>query len=92
MKTLQIFNGRGQSYVAKNGVWTKTEHIYICAWSKLDAVRVMHEAGFKHFTINELNIYYSPGCWGVRMEGVTPERGVWATPYRQYTAKPERIL
>ena len=92
MKTLQIFNGRGHEYVDKSGNRVQTEHVYICAWSKADAVRVMHEAGFNRFTSAELNSYYSHGCWGLRMDGITPERGVWAVPFRQYMAKPVRIL
>jgi hypothetical protein len=93
MKTLQIFNGRGRRYWAKDRSRTiRTEHVYICAWSKADAVRVMHEAGFERFTLSELNVYYAKGCWGDAMEGVKHERGVWATPHRRGMEKPYRIL
>jgi hypothetical protein len=27
--------------------------------------------------LNEINVYFSKGCWGNVMEGITPERGAW---------------
>lgn len=80
-KKIQIFNGRGQyrryAHIEK-GQPSKCEHVYIGAESKVDAVRVMQEAGF-HFTLSELNVYFCKDCWGDNMKGIEPQRGVWVT-------------
>ena len=74
MKTIKLFNGGGQR--RRNG--EETGHIYLGAFSKPEAVALMHLAGFEDFTLHELNTYYSPDCWGDQMDGIRPGRGVWA--------------
>lgn len=90
-KTIEIFNGRGQTYRDDKGKYHETEHIYIGANSKADAVRLMKDNGFTMFTLNELNVYFAKGCWGNRMEGITPERGIWYTE-NSPEEKPKRLV
>ncbi len=64
-----------------------------------DAVNILTNSGpFDDWCIKrangqwqrEMRDYFSEGCWGIHMNGVTPERGVW------YSAKdnepPERVM
>ncbi len=67
MKTLKLFNGRG---------WGSGQHAYVAAYSQADARRVCEELGYQ-LTASELKVYWSHGCWGTRMDGITPERGLW---------------
>lgn len=74
-KTLQIWNGRGFT------VWeTKIhfDHAYVCAESGAEAVKLLQKAGHTGMNYNELKNYWSKGCWGNSMDGITPEKGVWA--------------
>lgn len=65
--------------------WDKVQkHIYICAYSKTDAARIMNELqGYMGSKVNsnlhEINVYFAVGCWGTPMDGITPERGAWVT-------------
>lgn len=47
-------------------------------------------AGWRACTVTEIRDYYCEGLWGNRMDGITPERGVWVT--RTELGPPERIL
>jgi hypothetical protein len=72
MKTLKIWNGR---WYEKN----KTKHAYICAYSRTDACRLLAIISGTNpsYWQAEMRDYFSEGCWGNMMEGITPERGVW---------------
>jgi hypothetical protein len=87
---LLIANGRGDyGYNGLDG------HLYVCAATKADAVRLLQQAGHKRMTLREFNEYWSHGCWGVSMEGVAQERGVWFTPKNQEhdrNFKPIKVL
>lgn len=87
---LLIANGRGDyGYKGLDG------HLYVCAASKADAVRLLSQAGHVRMSLGDFNTYWSHGCWGISMEGVTQERGVWFTPKNQEhdsKFKPIRIL
>jgi hypothetical protein len=81
-KQLMIANGRGdygrnRTKRFPNGF---KGHMWVAAYSKADAVRVLREAGYETMTLREFNIYWSKGCWGTPMDGITPERGVWFIP------------
>lgn len=81
-KKLKLFNG---------GDWSsRGGHLYVAAYSQQDAVNLMNlayrrmrgypdDADQGSTTLNTLQVYWSKGCWGNRMEGITPERGVWWT-------------
>lgn len=84
MKTLKIWNGRG--YHARG------DHIYIAAYSRADAARLYCEGEAKVRGITrpdfidkrslgqanrEIKEYFADGCWGIHMDGITPERGLW---------------
>lgn len=69
-KKLKFWNGRG---VNGNG------HIYVAAYSKADACKILTEAtGYSKWNY-ELTTYFSEGCWGNAMDKIVPERGVWQT-------------
>ena len=81
---LQLFNGRG--YVLHGGpdprlsIYRNCPHIFIAAWSRADAVRLIGEylGRAPRGTETELRDYFHQGCWGNPMAGITPERGLWA--------------
>jgi len=97
-KKLKIWNG---------GFDGRGDHFYIAAHSVQDAARLMAEANNKIHKSNIYNFsflvnrnariireYFSEGCWGNAMDGITPERGVWYAPAITggHEGKPERIL
>jgi hypothetical protein len=87
---LLIANGRGDyGYKGLDG------RLFVCAASKADAVRLLVQAGHERMNAREFNEYWSKGCWGVSMEGVARERGVWFTPEgkeRDSKFRPVRLL
>lgn len=92
MKQLKLWNGRDPEC---------TGHFYVCAHSRAHASRIASEAyriikGLKSrtdvgdiVTVNEIKDYWSEGCWGNAMNGITPEIGVWHS--KGYPEKPVRI-
>ena len=69
MSDLKLFNGRV--------VNLRDSHGFIAAKSKAHAVRIAKFAFGWHFSITELNDYWSP-CWGNPMDGVPrDESGAW---------------
>lgn len=68
-KQLKIWNGR----------WGGGSHVYVAAYSRADAGRLLCKAaGYQLRGIDrEIKEYFSEGHWGRRMAGITPERGVW---------------
>jgi hypothetical protein len=66
-------------------------HAYVAAYSMNDAVRVITEVlGYEPRGIrSELKIYWSRGCWGTPMDGITPERGMWVQ--QGYNFKPVKL-
>ncbi len=81
LKQLKIWNGRGAR------IKNKEYHtLYICAYSRSDAARLIIEAQGDVFDksqfgwwTREIRDYFTEGCWGNTMNGIVPERGVWAT-------------
>lgn len=89
-KPLLIANGRGDyGYSGLDG------HLWVCAKNKAHAVRLLIEAGYKTMTIGEFNMYWSKGAWGITMDGVEQEIGVWFVPKEhehERGYKPKRLL
>ena len=97
MKTLKLYNG---------GDWRhRGGHLYIAAYSLADAVRLSNEAyrkfkGYEdhpdiNYTSNDYaRKYWNKGCWGIYMDGITPERGVWHGKEKAggFAEKPVRII
>lgn len=78
-----------------NGRWFQSCrgecHIFIAAYSVSDACRICEElSGCSHGWRREIDVYFSKGCWGNSMTGITPERGAWIR--KNYHTKPERVL
>lgn len=70
-----------------NGRWFKHQHLYIAAYSQVDAVALVAEVFPKaRFTLHEIQVYFS-NCWGNSMDGIERERGVWVQTDNN---KPER--
>lgn len=74
-RKLRLFNGCGD-----HGYNKLDGHLYVCAASKAEAVRLLIQAGHKLMTIRELNEYWSKDAWGVSMKSIAPEIGVWFVP------------
>ncbi len=95
-KTLKIWNGVGwgRSDYDKNGNCLPTpierycEHVFVCAYSKAEAVRIFNAVGGDRISISEINNYWSD-CWGDSMDGIEPEVGVWGQ--QSYNDKPVRL-
>jgi hypothetical protein len=85
MKKLRIWNGRNYNY--------PYGHMYIAAYSVEDAVRLLTELhGHEPRGIRaEIRNYWSPNCWGIVMDGITPERGIWVTD-KDNDMKPKRLI
>jgi hypothetical protein len=82
-KTLKIWNGRD---------WKAQGHIYVAAYSKKQALELVRKAaGYEGAcSMHEINVYWSAGCWGNSMDGITPEVGVWHSP--DYNTKPVKLV
>ena len=86
-RPLLIWNGRGD-YHKFDG------RFYVCAPTKKLAVQLLKRAGHLHMNMREFTGYYSP-AWGIHMEGVTREIGVWYDGKGSGghdLGKPQRIL
>lgn len=93
---LKIWNGRGPK--------CRGEHFFVAAKNRTDAAKLVAKAanifcGCPEREIDardigqytrEIRDYYSEGCWGIKMEGITPERGVWLTVGHNDT--PKRLI
>lgn len=82
-KTLKIWNGRGffcrklDDPLWENVSGNATVHAYVAAYSRADACRVIEEYAGRSVPDTELRVYWHEGAWGNRMEGISPERGLW---------------
>lgn len=100
-----LLNGRAYCvYNSKDPVWwalgpqqRMRAHAFVAAHSVADAVRLIEEynGGWPKARY-ELNKYWSQGTWGTRMEGITPERGIWIAvdhdkPIRLNTMEPKQL-
>jgi hypothetical protein len=93
-KKLKIWNGRGYSCrINSDPRWDTANdgHAFVCAYSVADALRVIAEyTGHLSASLSEIKNYWSAGCWGTPMEGITPERGLWVVFRRN--EKPVRLV
>lgn len=90
MKKLKLWNGRCYDVLPKNQ-WRKdgqTGHVFVAAYSVRDIQQLCDEHGLCKPTNYEVSVFWSAGCWGNTMEGITPERGIWLA---YGPGKPERI-
>ena len=93
---LKIWNGGGLCcFKGGDPRWSalthnQQPHAYVAARSRADARRVIEEYCGKLPADAYLRDYWSEGAWGIWMEGVLPERGLWL----QFdpTGKPERVV
>jgi len=80
--------------IVMNGRWAGNRggHMYICAYSKADAVRLYNEARGSEGrgVLSEINNYFRIGQWGFPMDGITPKRGVWVS--KGLNDKPVRMV
>lgn len=96
-RKLKLFNGR--DWDSRGG------HLYIAAFSQTDCADLCNQAyrkirGYENrldiapTSLNEIRTYFSKGCWGSPMDGITPERGVWWTPkkFGSESEPPKRVI
>ena len=67
-KQLKIWNGRG---------WKDIEHWYGAAYSIIDLIHLLKLAGNSWASYREIREYSNKDCWGVRINGIKCERGIW---------------
>ena len=95
MKTLKLFNGGDWNY--------QGGHLYVAAFSQNDACTLANEAyrkihnmpdrlDYNWISIGYFRTYWNSGHWGICMNNVTPERGVWWSQNYGNTEQPERII
>lgn len=95
-KSLKVWNGRGYSVKkCDDPIWDQIPpngraSIHAAAYSRADLALLIEEYCGKRPSDQELKVYWSP-CWGLDMEGVTPERGLWFK-YGYRPQKPIRIF
>ena len=82
-RKLLLFNGR---IMLPKGI---QGHGYIAAYSVADAARVLDEVVGGRGSLTEIKVYWSHGCWGNAMDGITPERGLWVHDEKS-NSKPSR--
>ena len=73
-----------------NGGYFSSRHVYVCAYSQADAVKLFRE--LKMFvTLATIREYWHAGAWGHMMTGIPKERGVWICP-DDFLEKPQRVI
>jgi len=75
-----------------NGTWYDGRQFFIASHSRADACRLMCDAlGYQIRGIDHtIAKYFHKGAWGNKMQGVIPERGVWAS--ENMHSEPKRIV
>lgn len=67
MKKIKILNGRWQDGKG---------HAYVGCYSYKHAIELLQQAGCR-CSMSEINNYWHKGCWGIDMNGIEPQLGVW---------------
>jgi hypothetical protein len=71
-KPLRLWNGQLPSFAPRAHAWA-------AAYSFEDLIRLLAEAGQDSKGLrNYLRMYWHYGSWGSRMDGIAPERAIWA--------------
>jgi len=84
-KELKLWNGRCHS-----GKYSQ-HTVYVGAYSRAEAVRIMLTAGILHVTSSEVANYYSEGAWGNDMvQYIEDKPCVWVKP-KELNSKPVKI-
>jgi len=84
-KELKLWNGRCHS-----GKYAK-HNVYVQAYSRAEAVRIMLTAGITHISNQEVANYFSEGAWGNDMQkhvGIEPS--VWVKTI-EFNSEPLKI-
>jgi DNA-directed RNA polymerase subunit RPC12/RpoP len=90
LHNLKVWNGRGDyGYNGLDG------RLYVCAATKKRAVELLQKAGHIRMNMHEFTGYYA-SCWGIGMQHVKREEGVWFTPENEDDVmggyRPRRLL
>ena len=88
MKKLKLFNGRGH-HTRTHGDYTGG-HFFIGAHSQKHAAELFEQLCGGSGNLTEIRDYYNKGSWGLSMEGIEPEIGVWAS--HGYNDKPVKLI
>lgn len=96
-RVLKIWNGRsGCCYKPSDSAWAGIQpyrgaHVYAAAFSRADLRRLIVEYCGRDPGVTELRDYWNCGSWGIHMEGITAERGIWLRK-DEPGAKPVRLI
>ena len=96
VKQLKKFNGRAICLRNPNdsrwdGIRTnQSVCAYIGAYSVTDAIKLIEEYCGTKPSRTEISSYWNKGAWGIHMDGVELERGIWIQ--FDHTQKPVRVL
>ncbi len=95
-KELKFWNGGGWMYCG--------DHVYIAAYSRMEAARIYCQAENKHRNrpyapdksdidriYRSMKDYFSP-VWGTSMKGIEPELGLWYVEKYNSNKPPTRII
>lgn len=83
-KRLKIWNGRGHGKYLNHS-------IYVAAYSRAEAARLVAKACDANVSANEIKNYYSPDAWGRQMDGITAV-GPCVYVGKRYDEKPVKII
>ena len=93
-RTLKIWNGRA-GHVARlvGGEPYRGAHLFVAAFSVADAVRMFEDLlGYRNdVTRHEVMNYWAANAWGLSMEGVPVERGIWVKKEAFRPGQPVRV-
>lgn len=70
-----------------NGRWENRQHIFVCGYSKSDAISILEELSGSRSMKNEMDKYFNKGSWGKAMDGIEIERGAWITDNLKHNPK-----
>ena len=102
VKPLKIWNGgwhfgRPVDRSRDARLWDGLRHnqtptVYVAAYSRADAIRLIAEylGGTRAGLANAVRRNWTEGRWGLAMDGVTPERGIWIQV--SFDAVPVRLV
>lgn len=93
-KALKLWNGRAGRVSRLIGVDSyRSCHMFVAAYSMADALRMLDELmdGRSDVTAHEIKEYWSANAWGIHMDGITPERGIWLRNESGANTKPVRV-
>ena len=57
------------------------DHFYLCATSQSQAIKIIKKCTGRHYSMREVEKCWVKGCWGIQMDNVKPEIGLWTAQH-----------